>query len=81
VRYIVQKAPGVGGDPIPDDEPCLVVRGQDVLAVDMLTTYIARYNSLGHDADPEVLEEMMRNREQLIQWQKDNPEKVKVADR
>ena len=32
-RYAVQKAPGIGGAPIPDDEPCIVIRAQDRLAL------------------------------------------------
>jgi hypothetical protein len=77
-RYSVQKAAGVGGAPIPGDEPCLVIRAQDVLAGLMLEEYIVHYTTLrGHD--PEVLLELRAHRFALINWQLEHP--PKVADR
>jgi hypothetical protein len=32
-RYIVQKAPGVEGDPIPEDEPCLDRESEALFAI------------------------------------------------
>ena len=53
-RYVVRKAEGIGGDPIPDDEPCFVVRGQDVLAPALLGEKdILRYRE-APGYDPEV---------------------------
>jgi hypothetical protein len=42
-RYLVRKAPHVGGRPIPEDEPLLVVRAQDHLCLPTLDFYIDRY--------------------------------------
>lgn len=79
-RYLIQKAPGVEGPPIPSDEPCLVIRGQDMLAPLMMSTYIERYKAMpGHDAT--VISELLSHLEQLILWQEAHPEKVKRADR
>lgn len=80
MRYVVTKAEGIGGDPIPPDEPCLVIRAQDVLAPGILDTYIARYNVLSA-GDPGVVEELMVHRRKLTEWQMDHPGHVKVADR
>lgn len=77
-RYIVKKAPHVGGNPIPEDEPCLVVRAQDKLAVDVLRYYIDEYNE-EIDADPKVIEELEEHLNHLILWQMSHP--TKIADR
>ena len=79
-RYIVDKAPGVGGHPIPPDEPCLVVRGQDRLAVNVLVHYITEYVQLP-EADPAVVADLGAHLQALAQWQKENVHKIKMADR
>lgn len=78
-RYIVQKAPGVEGDPIPEDEPCLVIRAQDILAVPMLQTYLA-FLTVGY-YDAKVYEELEAHLDALMDWQSDNISKVKWVDR
>lgn len=79
-RYIVTKAEGVPGPPIPADEPCLVIRGQDALADFILGTYINRYVYVrGEIGDEKVVEELRAHRRALRQWQAVN--KVKYADR
>ena len=80
-RYLVQKAPGVGGKPIPEDEPCLVIRGQDLQAVAMLKTYIAFYQTLGYAADPKVIADLEEHLDALIEWQGDHAVDCKWADR
>lgn len=80
-RYIVTKAEGVGGDPIPTGEPCLVIRAQDVLAVPMLAYYIELYSKFGDEADPMVMHDLGYHMVGLIEWQKSNRKKVKRADR
>lgn len=86
-RYIVTKAPGVDGPPIPDDEPCLVIRAQDVLAVPMLNKYIGLYvdmltmqglTDVQLSAHP-VLQDLLIHQTILREWQAKNF--VKVADR
>ena len=79
-RYLVQKAPGIGGPPIPEDEPCLVIRGQDILAPEILFDYIQKYEK-EHGKDRAVSVECLRHLAVLIEWQGDHPDKVKVADR
>lgn len=79
-RYLVRKAPGVGGDPIPDDEPVLVIRAQDRMAIEMMQTYIERYQR-DSDHDPAVVRDLESHKRRLIGWQSAHPEKVKKADR
>lgn len=78
MRYIVQKSPHVSGPLVPDDEPCIVIRGQDILAVAALDHYLKIYRTMPHN-DPKVIEELMIHRDRLRQWQEDNP--TKLADR
>lgn len=80
MRYIVEKNDGVPGAPIPHDEPCLVIRGQDLLAPFMLQQYIDNYEQF-YDADIEVVTDLREHLAILLQWQMDNAEKVKLADR
>lgn len=77
-RYSVEKHPDVGGDPIPTDEPCIVIRGQDRLALSVLDFYLAMYRTYP-GFDPRVVVELESHREDLILWQIDNP--PKLADR
>lgn len=79
-RYLVQKAPGVDGDPIPEGEPVLVIRAQDVLAPLMLAHYISTYSD-SKTSDPAVIHDLCRHWEALIAWRKINQDKIKVADR
>ena len=79
-RYQVRKSPHVGGDPIPEDEPCLVIRAQDLLAPATLSDYIARYRRLP-SYSPVVVHDLLAHLEQLVIWQEDHPDRVKVADR
>lgn len=79
-RYVVRKAEGIGGDPIPDDEPCFVVRGQDVLAPALLGEYILRYREVpGYD--PEVEAELSLLLMELGRWQASHFSTVKTADK
>jgi hypothetical protein len=77
-RYVIQKAPGIGGSPIAEDEPCLIIRGQDILAIPMMNEYIRRYGEF-QDADIEVWAELFEHRRALILWQQTHGKKV--ADR
>lgn len=91
-RYIVQKAEGVGGDPIPADEPCLVIRAQDHLAPFVMQFYIDEYEKRAGQAtvpgagpgagpDQAVIAELREHLERLLDWQEANADKVKWADR
>lgn len=77
-RYIVTKAPGVGGLPIPDDEPVLVIRAQDVLALPMINIYMAFYAELD-GADLGILIDLGIHKATLLEWQ--NEHGTKVPDR
>lgn len=77
-RYVVRKADGVDGPPIPEDEPCLVIRAQDQLAARMMRLYIDMYTLLDDHGD-DVVDEMNDHLDRLIEWQLTNP--VKTADR
>lgn len=79
-RYNVQKAPGVGGDPIPKDEPVLVIRAQDVLADEMMVFYIGSYHDQEHK-DPAVEAELREHLAELRRWRTANADRIKVADR
>ena len=81
-RYVVQKAPGVGGNPIPEDEPCIVIRAQDKLALSTIDHYLALWRALSSVApgfDPQVLDELEQHRDAIEEWQREHP--VKFADR
>lgn len=80
-RYVVQKAPGIGGDPIPEDEPCIVVRAQDQLALGVIDYYLAIYRAiLAHGAgDQQVLDELEQHRDAIEEWQVEH--RTKLADR
>lgn len=77
-RYIVRKADGVDGPPIPTDEPCLVIRGQDLLAARMMRLYIDFYTLLDEHSD-DVVDELSAHLGVLIDWQMAHA--PKVADR
>ncbi len=79
-RYLVRKADGIGGPPIPEDEPVLVIRAQDILAARMMRIYIDLYTLLDAGGD-DVVDEMNEHLDALIEWQMANPDRVKVADR
>ena len=77
-RYVVQKAEGVGGNPIPEDEPCIVIRGQDILADRVLRDYLVNYCKFDN-ADPSVIAELRYLRTRVKDWQRIHG--YKVADR
>ena len=80
-RYVVQKAPHVDGPPIPSDEPCIVIRGQDQMALPVMDFYLVHYEtmlSIGL-GDQRVLEELLQHREAIQEWQDANGSKI--ADR
>jgi hypothetical protein len=77
-RYRVSKNYGIGGPPIENDEPILVVRAQDVLAPFIMLTYITKYKELV-GFNNEIVTELQEHLGEIIKWQLDHP--VKVADR
>lgn len=79
-RYIVEKNPEVGGSSIPEDEPCIVIRGQDILAIPMLKLYIEFYKVSDH-VDYMVIKELYEHLGRLNAWQEYNAGIIKWADR
>lgn len=81
-RYRVTKAPHVGGPPIPDDEPCLVIRAQDPLAAYVLNAYLTAYRArYGAKRDLGVDRDLQAHADTLNAWQAAHPDRVKMADR
>ena len=80
-RYVVQKRDGISGNPIPEDEPCIVIRGQDFLAPRMIDFYIREYLDGSTDVDTNVVVELLEHRRRVESWQSINWDKVKWADR
>jgi hypothetical protein len=88
-RYIVSKAPHVGGPPIPGDEPALVVRGHDHLCLPTIDFYIDQYTKHLRKLDPgtaalaahEVLDELILHRRDILAFQARPGQLIKWADR
>ena len=69
-RYIVTRS---DGRPIPADEPCFVIRGQDAFALRAVQAYI----DLTVDVvSVEVTKELRAHRERIAHWQIDHPPKL-----
>lgn len=80
-RYMVLKYPHGGGAQIPPDEPVFVIRAQDGLALEMVRFYAYTYQvEYGQMADEKVVDELQAHYKAIEDWQKANPEKVKMAD-
>lgn len=62
---------------IPDDEPVLLVRGQDVMAVPTIEAWIRGARKVG--VDPALLDAMEQHRTRVIEWQADHGNKVPDA--
>ena len=60
-------------------KPCIVVRGQDKLALHVIDGYIAMYQSTATTVDEDVVHELRQHRDAIEQWQTEHP--PKFADR
>lgn len=80
-RYIVHKVGWVGGNPIPDDEPCFVIRGQDLLALKMIDAYINLLYETPDKVDEGVVEDLLAHQLRIAEWQYCHRDQVKFADR
>ena len=78
-RYVVVKNADAEGDPIPDDEPVLVIRAQDQLAVEAMDWYLGRYE-VQQGATAEVRDRLLAHRAELVRWRNENSDRIKVAD-
>lgn len=73
-KYIVTRSDGV---PIPEDEPCLVVRAQDVFAPAVLRHYMDMTREL---VPAHVTSALERHWQRLMAWRDDNEDRIKVPD-
>ena len=71
-RYVVTRS---DGRPIPEDEPCFVIRGQDAFALRAIQEYI---NLTLDVVSEEVTGELLAHRERIRKWRMDHP--VKIPD-
>lgn len=69
-RYVVTRS---DGRPIPEDEPCFVVRGQDAFALRAIQDYI---NLTLDVVSPEVTGELLAHGERIRRWQQEHPPKL-----
>lgn len=60
---------------IPDDEPVLLIRGQDGLAIPIIDDYIDYY-SHAENGDLRVLDLLRKHRERIEAWQAEHGSKV-----
>lgn len=75
-KYVVTRTDGT---PVPEDEPYFVIRGKDVLAVNMLRHYIDCLNILGL-MNAQIFREAVGHLNRLSDWQDANRDKVKIPD-
>lgn len=61
---------------IPDDEPVMLIRGQDIAAIPALDAWIAA--SIENGVDKDLIDSAYRHRDRIAAWQVD--QRVKVAD-
>jgi hypothetical protein len=71
-RYIVTRT---DGKPVPPDEPCFVIRGQDMFAIRAVSEYIELTRGL---VDPEVTGQLIVHLERLRAWRTTHT--VKIPD-
>lgn len=62
---------------IPDDEPVLLIRGQDAAALAALDAWVEAAAEIGTDLA--VLGAVERHRERLVRWQEEHGSKVPDA--
>lgn len=72
MKYIVTRSDGT---PIPDDEPCFVIRAQDAFAVKAIQEYI---NLTLDVVSNEMIVELLAHRETVRRWQHKN--RIKIPD-
>jgi hypothetical protein len=63
---------------IAEDEPLFIIRGQDAAAVPAIRAYALKASYAG--ASDEFVQQVEQQAEAISQWQKANPDRVKVPD-
>ena len=69
-RYIITRR---DGKPVPEDEPCFVVRGQDAFALKIIQAYIDMTASV---VSSEVTDELIKHEERIRWWQVEHRPKL-----
>lgn len=64
-RIVDTRMPSDGG--IPEDEPVLFIRGQDICAVPALDAWVAAASAVGASGD--IVLTILEHRERIIAWQ------------
>lgn len=59
-------------------EPCIVFRGKDKLLPDLLEKYAEELIDAG--ASQEMVDAIEQRRNEVLKWQEDNTDRVKVPD-
>ena len=72
-KYIVLR--GDAGNPIPENEPCFVIRAQDVFALRILRQYIKLTRLI---VDEKVTNELLAHYKRIRDWQRTHP--IKIPD-
>lgn len=63
------------------DEPFIVFRAKDIFTPMVVSYYIGLLeNTFGHDSNLEQQEALVEHRREMVQWQRRNPERVKLPD-
>lgn len=62
---------------IPDDEPVLLIRGQDICAVAAVDAWLKAARELG--ADEATIAAVQRHRLRVVEWQESNAAKLPDA--
>lgn len=74
-KYIVTRSDGT---PIPEDEPCFIIRAQDQQALDTIRHYRREASRQGQP--PAFLGQVDDHIDRIKAWQSANPGKMKRAD-
>lgn len=77
-RFVDLGAPGHPDHVIPEDEPVLLVRGQDLCAVPTARCWADSNDALG--GDPEMSRLVREHADRIQAWQDANPARAKLAD-
>jgi hypothetical protein len=69
-KYLVRRTDGT---PIPEDEPCFVIRAKDAFAIRAVQLYIDQVTDV---VDENMITELCTHRERIRKWQRDNETKI-----
>lgn len=73
-KYVVSRSDGT---PVPEDEPCFVIRAQDMFSAKIVQMYIGLVE---HLVDDDMVEELVAHFMRIKEWQRENKDKIKIPD-